>query len=189
MALLLWRLKDNAGAERYFRRALHASGANSDTWNNFGVFLCETGKLDDADDAFKRALEDPLYKTPAEANINAGMCQMRKPSPKAAERYFRAALDINPAQPQALLELAKLTYNDGRSLSARAFIQRYFSVAPETPASLLLANKIEGVLGNNDAEASYAVKLRGKFPDAPEVAQLKPTPKPRAPAPAPKPKK
>lgn len=174
MALLLWRLKQYAEAEKHFRKALYdeKGKGNSDGWNNFGVFLCERGQFDTAEQAFQKALADPLYKTPAEANVNAGMCQMRKPSPAAAEPYFRAALEINPKHPRALLEMARLSFNGGRTLSARAFMQRYFVAADDTPEALLLATRIEGTLGNRDAEASYAVRLRGKFPDSAEAAQL-----------------
>lgn len=174
MALLRWRLKEYGEAEKYFLQALDIDEANSDAWNNYGVFLCERGRYDDAERAFSRALADPLYKTPAEANVNAGVCQMRKPSPAVAEKYFRAALEINPKQPRALLEMAKLAYNTGRTVSARAFMQRYFEVGEDTPEVLLLATKIENTLGNRDAEASYAIRLRGKFPDSAEAAQLKP---------------
>lgn len=173
MALLQWRLKEYGEAEKYFLRALDSDKANSEAWNNYGVFLCERGRFDDAERAFSRALADPLYKTPAEANVNAGVCQMRKPSPAVAEKYFRAALEINPKQPRALIEMAKLSYNAGRTVSARAFMQRYFEAGEDTPEALLLATKIESTLGNRDAEASYAVRLRGKFPDSAEAAQLK----------------
>lgn len=176
MALLQWRLKNYPLAEKHFRKALadREAKGNSDAWNNFGVFLCERGQFDVAEQAFQRALNDPLYRTPADANVNAGMCQMRKPSPSVAEKYFRAALEIDPKQPRALLEMAKLTYQNGRSLSARAFMQRYFVIAgDDTPEALLLASKIEAAMGNRDAEASYAVRLRGKFPESVEASQLK----------------
>lgn len=174
MALLQWRLKNYVEAQKHFRVALSQGDGkgNSDTWNNFGVFLCERGQFDTAEQAFQRALADPLYKTPAEANVNAGVCQMRKPSPATAEKYFRAALDLNPKQARALLELARLSFDAGRTLSARAFMQRYFDAGEDTADALLLATRIEGALGNRDAEASYAVRLRGKFPESTEATQL-----------------
>jgi type IV pilus assembly protein PilF len=175
MALLQWQLKNYTQAERHFRKALADKEAkgNSEAWNNFGVFLCERGQFDTAEQAFQRALADPLYTTPADANVNAGMCQMRKPSPAMAEKYFRAALGINPRHARALLEMARVSYNTGRTLAARAFMQRYMAVGEDTPDALLLATKIERSMGNRDAEASYAVRLRGKFPDSPEASQLK----------------
>jgi type IV pilus assembly protein PilF len=44
---------------------------------------------------------------------------------------------------------------------------------------LLLAVKIERILQNKNAEASYALRLRGKFPTSPEVAQLRVLPAPQ----------
>lgn len=172
MALLQWRLKQYVEAERHFRIALKLDIKNSEAWNNYGVFLCDRGQFDGAEQAFNRAISDPLYRTPAEANVNAGVCQMQKPSPAAAEKYFRAALDINPKYSRALLEMAKLTYNAGRAMSARAFLQRYFEIDEDNPQVLLLAVKVERALGNRDAEASYAVRLRGKYPNSAEAAQL-----------------
>ncbi len=177
MALLRWRLKEYDEAEKHFRKALEEGKGDPGAWNNYGVFLCERGRYDAADDAFKHALANPLYNTPAEANVNAGMCQMRKPSPTSAEKYFRTALEINPRQPRVLIEMAKLSYSSGRTLPARAFLQRYSEVGEDTAEVLLLKAKVEGALGNRDAEASYAMRLRGKFPDSPEVAQLNKTEK------------
>jgi type IV pilus assembly protein PilF len=68
--------------------------------------------------------------------------------------------------------MAKISYDTGRTYSARGFIQRYFEVGEDTPQSLLLAVKIEDVLGYKDAEASYAVRLKGKFPESSEAKRL-----------------
>ena len=48
----------------------------------------------------------------------------------------------------------------------------HFEVAEDTPESLLLGVKIERTLVNKDAEASYTIRLRGKFPASPEAEQL-----------------
>ena len=55
----------------------------------------------------------------------------------------------------------------------------YFQSAEDSPESLLLAVKIERLLHNKNAEASYALRLRGKFPTSPEVAQLQALSAPR----------
>ena len=69
--------------------------------------------------------------------------------------------------------MAKISYDSGKTYSARGFIQRFFEVADDTPESLLLAVKIEGKLRAKDAEASYALRLRGKFPDSPAAQELR----------------
>lgn len=172
MALLQWHLKQNDIADKYFRRALKSQPDNSEARNNYGAFLCERGEVDKAVKQFELALTNPLYTTPAQANLNAGLCLMKKPAPVMAESYFRETLKLDPKRKAALYQMAKISYDSGKTYSARGFIQRFFEIANDTPESLLLAVKIEGKLHAKDAEASYALRLRGKFPDSPETQEL-----------------
>ncbi len=172
MALLQWHLKQNDIADKYFRRALKSQPGNSEARNNYGAFLCERGEVDKAVKQFELALTNPLYTTPAQANLNAGLCLMKKPAPVMAESYFRETLKLDPKRKAALYQMAKISYDSGKTYSAREFIQRFFEIANDTPESLLLAVKIEGKLHAKDAEASYALRLRGKFPDSPETQEL-----------------
>lgn len=173
MALLQWRLKDYEAADAHFRRALDADEKNAEAQNNYGVFLCERGRIDRAEMWFKRAIENPYYRTPAIANQNAGLCLMKRGDRQAAESYFRAALKLDARLAPSLQQMALITFDSGRALAARGFLQRYFEVGEDNPEILLLAVRVERALGNKDAEASYAVRLRGKFPDSPEAEQLK----------------
>ena len=173
MAVLQWRLKDYDKAERLFRKSLDEDPKNSSAHHNYGAFLCEQGRLDEGMRNFEKATKDPLYPYTADVYLNTGVCVMKKPAPVAAEKYFREALSVNPKLPAALYQMAKLSYDSGRTLSARGFMQRYYEVAGDTPAGLLLAVKIEHALGNKNAEASYALLLRNKFPDSPEAGELK----------------
>lgn len=171
MAILQWRLKNYNEAEEYFRRAV-SDRDNAEAHNNYGVFQCERGRTDEAEASFKRAIANPLYRTPAHANENAGLCLYRARRPARAETYFREALKIEPRLPNSLLHMARLTFDSGRALAARGFMQRYFQATQDTPEALLLAVQIERALKNKDEEASYAVRLRGKFPTSPEAQQL-----------------
>ena len=152
MAVLQWRLKKYDEADRLFRKALDKDASNSSAHHNYGAFLCDRGKLDAGVRHFDAAAVDALYPYTAEVNLNAGVCLMKKPAPAAAEKYFREALRINPKLPGALYQMARLSADSGQRLSARGFIER--------------------ALGNKNAEASYALRLRSKFPTSPEAGQL-----------------
>lgn len=173
MAVIQWRLKQYDQADRHFRKALDEAPKNPSVNHNVGAYLCDRGSIDEGVKHLDRAAADPTYNGAAEALLNAGVCLMRKPSPAAAEKYFRDALKINPRLPGALYHMAKISYDSGRTFAARGFIDRYYEVAQDTPEVLLLAYYVERALKNNDAAASYAVRLRGKFPDSPETEQLK----------------
>jgi len=74
MAWLQWRLKQYDEADKYFRRAVRLLPSNSSALNNYGAFLCERGKIDRSLQYFDRAVENPLYKKPSQALVNAGRC-------------------------------------------------------------------------------------------------------------------
>ncbi len=173
MGLLQARFKNDKKAEKYFRKSISEQPDNSDAQNNYGVFLCEHGRLKESEEHFKDALANPLYPTPELANVNAGLCFMKLPEPKRAENYFRAALENNPGQPVALYYMAKISFDQGNLLQARGFIQRYFTVAKDSPAPLLLAVRIERALGARNSSASYALRLRSLFPGSPEAKELR----------------
>lgn len=173
MGLLQLRLKQDEKAEQHFRRAISEQPGNADARNSYGVYLCERGRLEEADEQFRAAINNPLYKSPEQASLNAGICQLKKPDQNAAAGYFRTTLRHNPRQPQALLHMARYSFEAGESLSARGFMQRYFEVSTDTPEALLLAFRIERVLGAKDAQATYALRLRGKFPESAEAKQLR----------------
>lgn len=173
MGLLQIRLRNDERAERHFRRAISEAPDNSDARNNYGVFLCERNRYDEADRQFRAALDNPLYRTPEQAALNAGLCALRKPDKEAAAGYLRTALEKDPRLAPALLQMARLSFESGQMLSARGFMQRYFEVGRDTPEALLLAFRIERALGAKDAQASYAVRLRGKFPESAEARQLR----------------
>lgn len=173
MALLQWRLKDYEAADTHFRRALDADEKNAEAQNNYGVFLCERGRIDRAETWFKRAIENPYYRTPAIANQNAGLCLVKRGDRQGAEMYFREALKLDPRLAPSLQQMARIAFDSGRVLAARGFLQRYFEVGEDNPEILLLAARVERALNNKDAEASYALRLRGKFPGSPEAEQLK----------------
>jgi len=172
MAVLQWRLKDYDAAERYFRRAVRADEQNAEAQNNYGAFLCERNRVDEAVAWFRKAVANPLYRTPALAYENAGLCLFRAKQYAKAEANFREALKLQPTLPDSLLHMARITYDSGRTLAARGFMQRYFQAAEDTPQALLLAVKIERALKNKDEEASYALRLRAKFPTSPEAQEL-----------------
>lgn len=173
MALLQIRLRNDEKAEIHFRRAISEMSENSDARNNYAVFLCERGRYDEADEQFRIALKNPLYRSPEQATLNAGICRLKKPDKKGAEAYFRSALKLDPKQPVALLHMARLTFEGGNAFPARGFMQRHLEVAQDSPEALLLAFRIERALGSKDAQAKYALRLRGKFPDSAEAKMLR----------------
>lgn len=166
MALLNMRLEQIDEAEKNFDQAIKISPENSAIRNNYGAFLCQRKRFKDAQQQFMLAVKDPLYQTPEHAYLNAGKCTEDKVE---AEKYFRAALRNNPELPGALLEMARLSLELKRYLSARAYLQRYHAVREPDAASLWASIQVENKLGDNNTRDSHAQLLKGKFPDSEET--------------------
>ncbi|MEJ1437572.1 MAG: type IV pilus biogenesis/stability protein PilW [Candidatus Sedimenticola sp. (ex Thyasira tokunagai)] len=173
IALLYDRLNEPGLAERHFKRGLKLQPRHPYMLNAYGTFLCRNGRYEEADMQFQQALKNPLYTTPEVAFTNAGICAGRKPDPVQAERYLRQALERNPRLPTALIQMARVSYNNGEYLSSRAYLQRYLESARHTAASLWLGIQAERKLGDRNAVSSYSLLLRNSFPDSQEVLLLK----------------
>ena len=173
LALVHQRLGQMGPAEEAYRKSVALDGPNPVALNAYGSFLCNQRRYDEADGFFRRALNNPLYSTPWLAWHNAGWCKELAGEGVSAERDYRAALNTNPRFAPTLLRMAKLSYENGTYLSARAYLQRYAEVAPHTAESLWLGVQTENQLGDKDQMASYGLKLRARFPDSEQAQYLK----------------
>jgi len=170
-ALLNVRLKKDDVAGRHFKRALHSDPANHAARRDYGAHLCRLGRSSDGLTQLETALADQLNPRPDVAAMTAGVCLMDSDLDKA-EEYFRQALRKNPGLPPALYNMAKISYEREEYLSARAFLERFFSVSPGTPDSLFYAVKVERQLGAHDVAQQYAKQLRVNFPNAEQTREL-----------------
>lgn len=172
MALLHATLGQNDQAEASFKHALGLDGANSAVLNNYGQFLCQRKRYDEGQKLFAKAAENPLYKNPEMVFFNAGSCAMNAGKLDVAEDFFRKSLEIDRTLAPALLQMADLSFQLGRHLQARGYLQRYINVAEHSPKSLWLGIQIERALGDRNAESSYALLLEKNFPDSPQTKLL-----------------
>lgn len=171
-ALVYQRLGEVDEARQSFDRAIRLDPRNPVALNALGSFLCEQGQFEEADPYFRRSLDNPLYSTPWLASHNAGRCRERAGDLAGAETDYRAALQVNPRFAPSLLGMARMSYEATNYLSSRAYLQRYSEVARHTAESLWLGMRTENQLGDNDQMASYALKLKARFPDSEQAQYL-----------------
>ena len=172
LGLVYMELRENALAEQSFGRALGYAPGDPDINHNYGWFLCQIGREREAPPYFRRALDNPLYATPARTFAAAGSCALRSGELGTAEENLQRALRIEPNLPVALLQFAQLRYRQGRHDEARRLLAQHAAVAPPSAESLWLALRVERRLGARAAQQSYAIQLRRRFPDSPEFQAL-----------------
>jgi type IV pilus assembly protein PilF len=173
LGLVYMELREFPQAEENFQRAFSLDNADPEIHNNYGWFLCQRGRTDEAIKHFLAALKNPLYTTPEKSYLNAGVCSLNKNDEQSAEDFFLKALKLRPQEPQALYYLSELAYKRADFFEAKNYLARLLQAAPPGSDVLWLALRIERKLGNRDAEVNYGLQLRKNFPDSRETQALR----------------
>lgn len=171
-ALVYTQLKDERLAQQSFERALSINPLDSDANNNYGLFLCERKREEEAIKYFLAALRNPLYQNSERSYVNAGVCSRRRGDLSGAESYFQSALKLRPNQPQALYQMADIEYLRGNFAEAKRYLGRFTQVATANSEVLWLGVRVAKRMGDRDSEASYALQLRKNFPNSNETRAL-----------------
>ena len=167
-------LREFALAEEQFNKALRLTPNVPEVNNNYGWFLCQSGKERQSIAYFLNALKSPLYTTPDLAYANAGSCALKAGDLEGAEAYLQQAVRLardGGAVPRT--QLALLQYKRGNFQEARTLINAVLKQMDQPTAEVLwLALRVERKLGNRSAEGSLAVQLRGRHPDSREYQEF-----------------
>lgn len=165
-------------AKDAYKTAMRKSSDDPEILNDYAAFLCQHGKPKDALEYFMKAANNPRYSTPDAAYSNAGLCALLIPDQGMAEQYFRKSLQLNPRLPEPMFQLAQMAYNQKKYQTARAFIERFDELVPNSrPDVLLLGVNNERALGNQQGAADYAKQLLRLYPASQQAQQLDQVPR------------
>ena len=170
--LVLYHINEFDSADKDFRRALSLNDRDPEINNNYGWYLCQTGKVRESIDYFEKAIRDPLYRTPEIAHLNAGSCHAKLGELDQAEAYIQRVLHFSPGNPQAQFHLADINYRRGNYDAARRQMTAVVRQTEPTAEMLWLLLRTERRLGDRAAEDSLAAQLRRQYPDSPELRSL-----------------
>ena len=173
LAVFYERIKNFDEAIDHYQSALNKDSDNISTKNNYGRLLCERGEYEKGMGLLQQALDAPMNTRTWLALTNMGSCLIKQKDFVRGEAYFRQALQANGEYAPALQEMQKISYNNGQYMSARAFLERYLSVAKHTPETLWYAFQTERALGNSQATDDYKQQLLNSFPASKEALEVK----------------
>ncbi len=174
LAVLMVMLKEPQQAEEYYLQALEIDSRNPELRNNYGAFLCDIGKVEEAKEQLLIALNNQFYNTPEAAHANMGYCMMQDENPdyKQAEKHLRTALRKNERMSSALLAMGELGIKTGKYLMARAYMQRYHSLVKPSAESLWVEIQAEYALGDREHFIKLSKKLLKYFPESDEAEKV-----------------
>lgn len=157
-------------AEEHFQRAIRIDRDFSRARNNYGVFLYQEQRYQDAKEQLEYVVEDILYENRRLAFINLGRCYRQLEELDAAERAFRRAWLMDKKSPIALLELAEVNFITGQVGQARQHYEDYRVQVEQQQSArgLWLGIRIARAYEDRNAVASYALALRNLYPKSPE---------------------
>lgn len=168
--LIYMEMGESALAQDNFQRAMKLAPNNPDLSNNYGWFLCQNGQEKQSIAYFDAALKSRVYQSPAKALSNAGACSLKAKDLDAAERYLAEAFRLDPGNLDINTNLAKMHYARGDYQKARFYISRATKADTLSADVLWTAIKIEKKLENRPGENSFAIQLRRRHPNSPELA-------------------
>ena len=172
LGLIHMSLRQNEQAEGYFRRAVSLAPNNPEIANNYGWFLCQTGKIKESFGYFNQVLRNPLYKTPAVVLNNMGICALMDRDDVNGESYLSRSLKLDPGNLRAYYLLAEVDYRRGLYDEAKDWLAKLHKRIEPTSETIWLLLRIDRKRGDREAELRGASLLRQKFRDSPEYQQL-----------------
>ncbi|MGD8407023.1 MAG: type IV pilus biogenesis/stability protein PilW [Thiohalophilus sp.] len=160
-------------AAKHFLVALDLTPKDPSLLNNYAILLCDQKKFDDAQTNFEKALNDPVYSGKAGIYANMAQCAEAQNKLKRAEEYYLKALKLDPRVPSANMGMAQITFDMGLYSQSRQYLERFLEQRKHNAQSLWLGILLERRAGNRNRVASYAILLKGRFPDSEEARKLR----------------
>lgn len=158
-------------ADTHFRKAISERRNDPRLLNNYGSFLFEQGRYQDAMERYTEAAQDTLYPERSRVFENLGLTALQLKQREEAKTYFQRSLRLNSRQPRALMEMAQLAFEDKQYVPARAYYDSYVALAPHDARSLLLGVRLAKIFEERDNAASLALQLKRLYPGTPEYQQ------------------
>lgn len=171
---LLYQLEGEMDlAEDYFKKAIRYDRKFSRARNNYGNFLYQQGRYEEAYEQFDDASKDISYESRGVALVNLGRTALKLGDTVKAEAAFRHALSLDPGLTPAIAELAEIAFNNQQYADAKTYIDQYGKLTRHSARTLWLGIRIEQMFGNRDKAASYGMQLKSLHPYSKENLEYK----------------
>lgn len=170
MAYVFQLENDPTNAQSFFEKASKEAPDDARILNNYGVFLFQQNKLDEAKKVFLKASEDSFYSERSMVFENLGLIALRQNLLNEAEGYFNQALLLNRGRPASLLSLANIYYQKKEYAKSLTYYDNFLVMVDsrQSPQSLLFGIRLSKALNDKQKVIGYAGQLQQLFPNSPE---------------------
>jgi type IV pilus assembly protein PilF len=172
LGLLYDRTGDDKLADKHFREALRLAPEKPDIINNYAIYLCKNGRVDEGVEKFVTIAANKFYPTPEVALTNAGVCLRGAKRLEDAEQKFVGAIRARPNYSEATVQLAGLAVEKGDLVQAKKVVDTYLNAFRPSPDVLLAAVGVARASKDRMNEEKYSRALRLDFPDSAQARAL-----------------
>ena len=155
-----------------FEEALLLQPDSADTLNNYGVFLCRQGQVEEAEVQFLKAIAVPSYLLVSQSYENLSSCYLQIDNFEKSEMYLNKAIFHDPNRTKTLLQMVRLQYALGKYKESKQYLQKFERNTQRfTADSLSLSYKLYRKLGQRRTATNYANMLIKMYPQSWEGKQ------------------
>jgi type IV pilus assembly protein PilF len=173
LGLLYDRVGEPKLADQHYREALRLAPTSPDVSNNYAIYLCKSGRVDEAVERFSAVAANKYYRTPEVALTNAGVCLRDAKRFDDAEKKLAAAIRVRPNYSEPTVQLAGLHLQRGQIAEARKVVDTYLGAYRPDPDVLYAAVNVARAAKDKMSEEKFARTLRLEFPDSEQARALK----------------
>ena len=171
-AMLFARMALPDQADGEYRSALRLAPHDPNVINNYAVYLCQHGRVEEGVRRFEEAAHNALYRTPEAAYTNAGVCLRQAKRDDEARADFARALQLKPNFAEAAFQLTSLQFQHGELAPARAGIDAFIGSFDATADLLLLGVRVARAQGDKIAAQRFGRRLQLDFPGSEQARAL-----------------
>ncbi|MAD76325.1 MAG: type IV pilus biogenesis/stability protein PilW [Rheinheimera sp.] len=163
---------EHVQAEDAYKKALDKDSNNADAYNNYGAFLCQIGKYEEAEALLLRAISRPGYIRVAESYENLALCQLDQQGYSKAKTFLESSVSHNGTRISSLINLAAINYAMGDNVGAKTSLQRIQRLGRVSARSTLLNYLVAEKQGDVSTMKHAEQLLLTLYIDTPEARLL-----------------
>ncbi|MEH8021626.1 type IV pilus biogenesis/stability protein PilW [Rheinheimera metallidurans] len=156
-------------AEEYFRLAIQKDNNYADAYNNYGAFLCQLQRYDEAEQLLLKAISRPGYIRVAESYENLALCQLQQNNFSKVKSYLDLSISHNTTRITALTMAAGLAYAMGDNKQAKMQLDRIQRLGRVSARTVLLSYLLAEKSGDREIMRSAEQLLITLYIETPET--------------------
>ena len=162
--------KENALAEEYYKKSVQIEPDSAMFHNNYGAFLFQQKRYNEACRELEQATKDPFYNLRADALNNLGRCYEALNEEGKAGEAFQKSVNLGTRSPAALLNLTKSLLAAGDVFQANKKYSEFLDLVSanqtqHSAKSLIMGVELARASGNSSDVVTYLLLLENMFPE------------------------